>query len=184
MELNNKIKYFDYFISQIVVFNSEGSIDNCKVENAVKRYRLSRLKLLKLLFFLSVIDIDKKYLVDDVFDNFHAMPYGPVESDIYNQIDKIPHYFIGNKSISLKDTTKIVTYQNEDSDEIYQRIREGLKELYKKNSALFTMSSYDLVELSHKADSWRIIYSEAQRNGKFSQPMSPAIIKSTTVYFR
>ncbi len=184
MNTSDKIRYFDYFISQIIGLNSSTEINQSQFESAVSKYKLSKLKLLKLLFFASVIEVDGKYLLDDVFDKFYAMPYGPVESDVYDNISMVPNYIIDNRSISLKNPDLVISYDESFSKAICQRIDASIKELYNKNPCLFTMSSFDLVELSHKADSWRIVYSEAQRHGKFSLYMPHKIIKSTTVYFK
>lgn len=172
MNTSDKICYFDYFISQIIGLNSSTEINQSQFESAVSKYKLSKLKLLKLLFSASVIEVDGKYLLDDVFDKFYAMPYGPVESDVYDNISMVPNYIIDNRSISLKNPDHVISYDESFSKAICQRIDAS------------TMSSFDLVELSHKADSWRIVYSEAQRQGKFSLYMHPKIIKSTTVYFK
>jgi uncharacterized phage-associated protein len=184
MNILDKIRYFDYFISQIIGLNTSTEITPSQVLSAVSKYKLSKLKLLKLLFFASVVNVDGKYLLDDVFDKFYAMPYGPVESDVYDHISMVTNYAIDNRSICLRNPGSVISYNESFSKEICQRISESVKKLYDINPSLFTMSSFDLVELSHKADSWRIVYSAAQRQGKFSLYMPHEIIKSTTVYFK
>ena len=80
MNAQDKIPYFDYFISQIIFkrFNDNESNLDLIIRRNINRCGLNKLKLLKLLFFVSVLKVDEQYLLDDIFDNFYAMPYGPV----------------------------------------------------------------------------------------------------------
>lgn len=111
------------------------------------------------------------------------MPYGPVESDVYNNISNLTNYIVGDKNISLKEGADF-TYPQKTCDPLYARIDKCVNALYDKNKALFNMPTFDLVELTHKADSWRIVFAEAQKKGKYSLHMPKEIIKETTVYFR
>lgn len=185
MAPKDKIAYFDYFISQIIFtqFNDKKSNLDFIIRNNIEHCGLNKLKLLKLLFFASVLKVDEQYLLDDIFDNFYAMPYGPVESDVYNNLSNIANYIIENKNLTLKDSADFA-YQNKDKDPLYSRIDRCVNALYDKNKALFNMPTFDLVELTHKADSWRIVFAEAQRMGKYSLHMPNDIIKGTTVYFK
>ena len=46
---------------------------------------LSMLKSLKLFFLLSTVNLDEEdNLLEKVFNNYYAMPFGPVEDDVYN----------------------------------------------------------------------------------------------------
>lgn len=185
MDSSNKILYFDYFISGIILRqykNSGLNLQNIIRENIVY-CGLNKLKLLKLLFFVSVLKVDNQYLLDDIFDNFYAMPYGPVESDIYDLLPNLPNYVVANNGLSLKEGADL-NYSDKDNDVLYKRIDKCIDTLYDINPYLFQMPTFDLVELSHKADSWRIIFAEAQKRGKYSLRMPNNIIKETTVYFR
>lgn len=185
MNALKKITYFDYFISQIIFrqFNDNKSDLDLIIRNNIDKCGLNKLKLLKLLFFVSVLKVDDKYLLDDIFDNFYAMPYGPVESDVYNNISNLTNYIVGDKNINLKEGADF-TYPQKTYDPLYARIDKCVNALYDKNKALFNMPTFDLVELTHKADSWRIVFAEAQKKGKYSLHMPKEIIKETTVYFR
>ena len=184
MNALDKIPYFDYFISQIIFrqFNDHESDLDLIIRSNIDKCGLNKLKLLKLLFFVSVLKVDGKYLLDDIFDNFYAMPYGPVESDVYDNISVLTNYIVGNRYISLRATADF-TYPRKDHDPLYFRIDKCVNALHDKNKALFNMPTFDLVELTHKADSWRIVFAEAQRRGKYSLHMPKEIIKETTVYF-
>jgi len=184
MEASTKIQYFDYFISQIIYkrYNNDTSDLKTIVESNITDCGLNKLKLFKLLFLVSALNVNDKYLLDDIFDKFYALPYGPVESDVYDNISLLPNYIVGNTNISLKSDADL-NYPNKTSFKLYKRIDECVDALYIKNSSLFSMPTFELVELTHKADSWRIVFAEAQRKGKYSLHMTNEIIKETTVYF-
>lgn len=183
MDVNSKIRYFDYFISSVIytMFDNGQSVLNEVVMENIDKCRLNKLKLLKLLFFVSAKNVNEKYLLDDIFDNFYAMPYGPVESDVYDYINDTPNYIIGTNDISLR--TGKLSYPDLDCD-ICARIDNSVIAVNETNPNLFRMDTFDLVELSHKSDSWRIAFAEAQRQGKFSIQMPKEVIKSTTVYYK
>ena len=184
MEYTKKIQYFDYFVSRLiyVLFSNESENPNMNdvVKTNIHTCDFDRLKIMKLLFFASALNIDNKYLVDEIFDNFHAMPYGPVESDVYDEIDRIPSYKI-SKSVQLKDLNII----NHTLDSEYVKlINDSIDKLYNDHRNLILMSSFDLVELSHKSAAWRLTFNEARRLGAYSKSIPSKVIKSTTVYFK
>ncbi|WP_407484695.1 type II toxin-antitoxin system antitoxin SocA domain-containing protein [Elizabethkingia anophelis] len=163
---------FEYFVYQLHVWYKEACGDT-------KDNDLSILKVLKLLFFVSAVGTDKNSqssLIDDVFDNFCAMPYGHVESDIYTIIKEKR---LDNISI---DTTKS---RINSLDPILQNIDNGVKvkidksiDLLKEiNFNLIKFSSFELVELSHRWYSWQKNYTKAKLSGSFSIPISIDEIK-------
>lgn len=187
----DKIRYFHYFISKIVLemkgMSSFEEALSSDYKALVHTCDLSKLKLLKLLFFAVVVDaLDTKNptaLLDSVFDNFSAMPYGPVESDIYSKLDSIENYSFTKNSMSLSSKMNIFKYDDLNSDFLSQ-IDQSIALLMEKNQDILSMSAFDLVELSHKAVSWRIVFAEAKRKGIYSAKMSSEIIKSTATYFQ
>lgn len=104
-----------------------------------------------------------------------------VESDVHDHINDTPNYIIGTNGISLR--TGKLSCLDLDID-ICARIDSSIIAVYEMNPNLFRMDTFDLVELSHKSDSWRIAFAEAQRQGKFSIQMPKEIIKRTTVYYK
>lgn len=76
-----KKQAFEYLLNGLLQWFSNGEL--YKNSNS-----FSRVKVLKLLFFVAVIkDADGNDLLD-IFDKFYAMPHGPVESDIYNYMSR------------------------------------------------------------------------------------------------
>jgi len=72
--MDNKIDAFEYLVYQLQMWHEKESESN--------QNDLSVLKVLKLLFFVSAVDTkqdSENTLLDKVFTNFVAMPYGHVE---------------------------------------------------------------------------------------------------------
>ena len=58
MNTSDKIRYFDYFISQIIGLNSSTEINQSQFESAVSKYKLSKLKLLKINSITAMANIE------------------------------------------------------------------------------------------------------------------------------
>ena len=125
----SKIYAFDYMLSLFENwYNEENKEQNKGFENC------SKLSMLKLLFLTAVPKEEGARDLLDIFDNFHALPYGPVESDIYNAIQdkKLPSYIITERSITKKENA-----------------------LRMKNRHLILLNAFDLVKITHKWESWK-----------------------------
>ncbi len=76
-----KVKCFEYFVFLLI-----------KNSNSLKELKTTyygSLKIQSLLFFLVSASIDNEtntYPLLDVFDNFHALPYGIIERDVFEYI--------------------------------------------------------------------------------------------------
>lgn len=146
---------------------------------------LSVLKSLKLLFFVSAIDTYKdstNTLLDQPFNNFVAMPYGHVESDIYNFIKTGDFDNISIDSSSTifnnRDLIKLL-----DSD-LKDKIDVSIEKLKKVNSKIINFTSFELVELSHRWFSWQNNYKKAQTLGSYSHSISIDEIKSEDKFYQ
>lgn len=165
-----KIQAFEYLLSKLLEWNSKCYLtgDN----------DLSILKVLKLTFFVSAVGTNKdsqNSLLDSVFNNFVAMPYGHVESDIYSFIkaNRLPNFTINNSQ-----TIKIHNVDYKDLDyTIKSKIDKSVAMLQDINSGLIKLSSFDLVDLSHNWYSWQKYFSEAQSRGINSLPIPTYEIK-------
>lgn len=137
---------------------------------------LSKLKLFKLLFFASAVNASEE---NDgllkLFDNFHAMPYGPVESDVYNNFSDCKKVNVSRDSTSLVFGMDASYY--DDINAFKDVIDESITSLKKENCKLIEYSAYDLVELSHQWISWRSIFNLAKQQKKLSLPIPNSIIK-------
>ena len=160
----------------------------------------STLSLLKLLFFASSIRNDERFEnpdLLDIFDNFYALPHGPVESDIYNGINStIPFFksmgFEGGLNRFLITSQKVELLQtpasvddiiSELSDDTAARLKDSIKVLRSINENLITYSAFELVEISHKWSCWKDAYAVATSLGVKAQSMPVESIKRSDRHF-
>lgn len=171
----NKNLAFEYFVSQLLNWHQEVVGDN-------GRNDFSTLKVLKLLFFASAIGTEKgqrETLLDSPFDTFYAMPYGHVESEIYDTIrnNQLPNLRITNSS------SRFINTINYPEGELKNKIDSSINKLKKENIDLIKMSPFELVELSHAWYSWKFYIAKARKNGAYSELIPNEIIKSEQKFF-
>lgn len=114
---------------------------------------LSILKTLKLIFLLCTVNVDKdnQNLLDLCYDNFVAMPLGPVELSTYNFFSR--SIFIDKKTLHFQNL--------EISDFEGKCIVDSCIEVLKhKNPRLITYTASQLVDLTHKYSCWIINYNK------------------------
>jgi len=142
----NKIYAFDYMLSLFEQWNSEEAKEYANFGNN------SKLSMLKLLFLTAAPKEGGSKDLLDTFDNFFALPYGPVESDIYNAIQKneLSSYVLTERSITKKENI-ILPYKVED----YLPVKDAVDVLKKINKRLILLNAFDLVEITHKWESWK-----------------------------
>lgn len=172
----DKNQAFEYFVSKLIEWYQE-------VNGGVQINDLSTLKVLKLLFFNSAIDAQKgenNTLLDNPFNKFYAMPYGHVESDIYNSIrqEEFQNLKIDNSSSIFVNP---ITFPE---CEIRNKIDASISKLKNENVNLINMTSFQLVELSHSWYSWKFYYSKAKKNGSYSELIPNEIIKSELKFYQ
>ena len=176
--MNDKIIAFEYIVSQLIIWLRE--LTNCSEEQALQEF--NKLKLFKLHFFVSAISTELDTENDDLlktFNNFCALPYGPVESDVYNHLNETLYYTISNEGILKKSNNDINL--NRDSRDL---IDSSIELLSKENNEIVTYSAFDLVELSHQWPVWRILYSRALSQGKRSIEMPSSLIRASSKKFK
>ena len=171
--MQSKILAFEYFVYQLDNWYKEAC-------GSDKGNDLSTLKVLKLLFFASAVGTNESStntLLDKVFNNFYAMPYGHVEGEIYSAIKKkeTPNVSIG------KYSTEIISsdFQLEEKE----LIDSAINMLKEENFDLIKMSSFDLVELSHSWFSWKYYFNKAKQEKIYSFPIPIDVIKSEEKIF-
>lgn len=176
MEINKKLA-FEYFVYQLHNWYKEA--------NGKEPNDLSVLKVLKLLFFTSSVGSSEgaeDLLLDKVFNNFVAMPFGHVESNIYNLIREsvFENIQLDSHQSKIKNSNAILSLDNI----VKIQIDDKILKLKKINFYLITYSSFDLVELSHKWYSWKKNYQIAQEKGQFSYPIKTSEIKSEIKFYQ
>lgn len=164
LKKTDKILLFEYIHSRLIEW-----YDNSKND-------LSILKTLKLLYFVTNINPEDKLL--DIFDNYHAMPYGPVEQDVYNSMlnkseFRLNFYSFDRYTSSLKKTLDFTNLDIEYKNKADRSV-EILKQL---NSNLINYTASELVELSHLRSSWIYFFKKAKSSNKLSHPMQKEFIE-------
>lgn len=172
-----KEQYFQYVIHKLLIWNKElkGSEDN----------DFSVLKLMKLLFFVSAASTTKDISPNgddllNVFDNFHALPLGPVESDIYN-ILRTKKGLLDHYKISYKNTEKVDNINNTfylTPDNYTNTIDKSIEYLKTQNFSLLRLTPYDLVNLSHLWYSWNEAKNRASKLGLGSAKINESIVRN------
>ncbi len=170
---NIKIYYFEYTLNQLLEWYSRKSGQSDTND-------ISILKALKLLFFVSAVNANpesEETLLDNVFNEFVAMPFGHVESTVYNKIRESKgrlEYF----NIDTHTTTRISPFDsNKGNLHIKAEIQRSIKLLSEKNPELILYSAFDLVEVSHLWYSWQVNYKKAKSQDLGSYKISQMDIK-------
>jgi uncharacterized phage-associated protein len=174
---DSKLKYFEYFLS-ILLDKSDKKESN----------DFSILKVQKLLFLTVAIDSGKdkdNVLINEIFDNFVAMPYGHVESDIYSAIrHKQFEFFTITSSKTELNRDKKFDVNTLGLDAAKRNsIDLAIEKLLNENESLLKESPFNLVELSHQYKSWRKYFREANLMGINSLPIPSVEIIEEEKYF-
>lgn len=143
----------------------------------------SRVKVLKLLFFVAAIKDSKGNDLLDIFDKFYAMPHGPVESDIYNYMSRDELKYYSFNEIYLKPK-QVYSVNSENLPlEIRTRIDNAIKCLRLENPLIINKGAFELVEISHKWIVWKNSMKIAELGGKSSSLMLVESIRSNPPIF-
>lgn len=163
----DKIKAFDYMLQLFEEWRDS--------HEELKNKPLSKLTALKLLFLTAAPKEDGGDDLLEIFNNFYAMPYGPVESDVYNaiQANMLPSYIAEYRTIERRDIDISSKYKGPK----YEPIRKAVKDLRTKNENLIELNAFELVEITHKWNSWNLAMNFAEFMGQLSAKMSTASIK-------
>lgn len=116
----------------------------------------------------------------DVFNNFYAMPYGPVELDIYESMKKNEFEHIKFNGIECQpyfqnfDVSSIDPSYKQDIDHAVQSLKEvGFDYL--------SAPVYDLVEMTHKWSAWRIAMDISKISGSRQERMTAEDIYNSVI---
>lgn len=179
----NKILAFEYLVYRLIEWYNE----SMSLTNIVPSH-FSRLSVLKLLFLTAAVkneavdDVNRKDLLN-TFDKFCAMQYGPVEIDIYSAIvnDSTNVFTLGNKSIEYKSQNLDVFSKL--SETIRKSIDAAIKVLQSKNPHLIKYNASQLVNITHKWQSWQNAMWLAEIAGNRQSPMPTESIRKDIQYY-
>ena len=178
-----KILAFEYLVYRLIEWYKDVTTNREDVSS-----HFSRLSVLKLLFLSAAIkdetieEVNKKDLLG-IFDNFCAMQYGPVEIDVYTAIvnDTLSFYRLSNKYIEVKrDVNR--AFDNL-SDELRKAIDNALNILRIKNANIIRYNASQLVNITHKWQSWQNAMWLANISGNRQSPMATDSIRKDTQYY-
>lgn len=184
MKKEEKIPYFQYILHKLILWNNE--------VNRTTNNDITILKSLKLLFFISAAktSIKENDLLDEVFDSFWAMPYGHVESDVYDEVKRLKgdlglFELSSNNCISkISSDTDIKSLTSSLDLSKIKLIDDSIDTLKSYNRDIISYSAFELVELSHQWYSWRRNYRLAKEKGSHSQKIPSIDIKFESKIFK
>ena len=166
MIMSVKNKEFEYIVFLINEWRK-----TCNISERV----LTKLRLQKLLFLLSTVeitvDVNSKGLLQ-YFNHFYALPYGPVEIDIYHSMNHNGDF----NNISFNGNFCVIDdLENVNESEIEMNFKKQAKrsiELLKsKKRNYLSMPVFDLVAITHQWSVWINSFSAAQMLGGKQFPM-------------
>lgn len=160
-----KIEAFEYSVSEFIKWKMDYNKNIYSSDELFnKQNDFSKIKVMKLLFFMTAINSNQNNLLK-IFNKFYAMPYGHVEHDIHENISELKRYKISNYKLIIKKNFK----ENFDlSLSLKDEIDSSIKLLKEAHFGLINYKPFDLVDLSYKWRSWRVVYNTARLNDKFS----------------
>lgn len=122
------------------------------------------LKLIKLHFFVIAINCEKD---DELLkiNEFWAMPYGPVETNVYDRIRRnknFNEFILSNEKLIFLDNKPKIDVQ------IENKIIESIDLLLEIEPRILFADAGTLVELTHKWNCWKKNYSLARAKNTYS----------------
>ncbi|WP_131535562.1 hypothetical protein [Pedobacter nototheniae] len=170
-----KIDLFEYFVKELITWFCEYYGIRVDEFNNHPKNDLSKLKVIKLHFFACSTD----HRALDIFNRFYAMPFGHVESDVYDNIDNLKHFIISDDNTIQTSSTQDILGDPMRNEIIINMVR-NLKE---RNNDLIAAKAFDLVDISHRWFSWEYTFSEARKLESYSKEISPSLIKQELKYY-
>lgn len=159
---------FEYLVFRLVEWGKNIEKKNEKVPTFTK------LRLQKILFLVCAWNVDntnRKLL--DVFNQFYALPYGPVEIDIYDAMKSNQSFqhisFNGNECIYSKLVSSMFT----SISSVYRKwIDEAVDNFIRNDRKYLTMPVFDLVDITHRWTAWKITMEIASFLGNKKESMT------------
>ena len=171
--LENKKLLFEYLVYLLEQWKQE--------KHPLSKETFSKLKLQKILFLVSSIKAtSESHPLLDVFNKFYALPYGPVEIEIYEAMNNGSFRnisFCGNDcKHSLNE--QIFADLGVSKKRAMHEAMQAIKEL---GADYIIAPPFDLVDITHKWTSWQVAIQIAEMFGNKSEPMSTEDIINSTV---
>lgn len=170
--MNPKIQYLEYIIQRLIEWYREVN------PTGLPEQGIDKLKVFKMVFFIATANSDESNPdLLRIFNNFTAMPYGPVELDLYRDLGNIRNYQLG-RTLTINQELD-TTNTNLDID-VLTLIDNSIAKLREIDDKFLLKRSFELVEISHKWFSWRHTYYNTSTN---NAPMPIELIIYDTKYY-
>lgn len=168
---NTKYELFEYLVYLLEQWKNE--IHATEI--------LTKLRLQKILFFAAAINVtDEVHPLLDIFDKFYAMPYGPVELQIYERMKKNEFKHIKFKGIECQ-----TNFQNFDVSSINAKNRQDIDYAVQSLKGVgfdyLSAPVYTLVEITHKWSAWRIAMDISKISGSLQERMTTEDICNSVI---
>lgn len=173
VDIATKLIYTDYIVYKLIEW-----LEQLGYSKEVALKRIDKLTTMKMIFFIVAASTSPKrnyYGLLNIFDNFVAMPYGPVELDVYEHFNELKHYNIFRET-KIKQEFDI----NSIDPKIKKDIDTPISILSNINKNLINNDGFDLVEITHKWGCWRDVYNNRRSN---TDPISRESILNDWKYF-
>lgn len=157
--VKKKINYSLYIVKQLYDWCLELGMSK---EQAIEK--LDKITVLKMIFFIAGVsghptkDDTKDYGLLEIFDHFLAMPYGPVEKDIFEKYEIISKFI--NENLDNKQELSEEGVEGNYID----LINKGINTIRKYNNKLISYRSFKLVDITHKWSCWRNVFYNSSNN--------------------
>lgn len=173
--LQQKKLLFEYFVYLLEQWKAD--INGHSIPSFTK------LRLQKLLFLACTINatVEENRLMC-VFNRFNALPYGPVELDIYEAMNSDSFTFLtfdGN-DCKFKQQPESVFFYDLDAKHIGW-MNDAINELKRKRMDYLYMPVFDLVEITHQWTAWQTAITVADLLGSKSEEMTVEDICNSNV---
>ncbi|WP_439490457.1 hypothetical protein [Algoriphagus sp.] len=169
-----KLDLFEEFLAHLLNWYTEVNSSTYSIEHRQMKNDLSKLKVFKLHFFATSTSEE----AIEIFNSFHALPYGHVETDIYSGLEQLRHFRLTNtEMIPLDNYCQEVKGMQGVSFEMINNLR-------RINPDIINYSAFDLVKLSHKWFSWKHNYSIAKENFSRSKKINSLTILNENKYYK
>ncbi len=146
-----------------------------------KSVNFTKLRLQKILFFAVAINAtNEDHPLLDIFNRFYAMPYGPVELDIYESMKAN-----GFTNLNFSGIECQTNFQSYDASTLDSTIREELdaavNALKDMDFNYILAPVYSLVEITHRWSAWRIAMDISNFSGSRQEPMTTEDICNSVI---
>jgi len=162
--IENKKLLFEYLVYLLEQWKQE--------KHPHSKEAFTKLKLQKILFLVASVNAkEDNHPLLDVFDKFYALPYGPVEIDIYDAMcnnDFKTIKFEGNdckQSLKEEDFTAL-------DENLKKAMRDAVQAIKDKGADYIISDAFELVDITHKWTSWQIAMTVAEMLGNKRERMS------------